>query len=198
VILLTGFEPFGGKPVNSSWEAARMLDGWVVDEWARVIALQLPVVWGTADGILRRSIASLNPAMVINLGQGSEQVSLERFARNQTGAQKADNLNHLPPGEVIDPAGPAAYQTRFELEAILASQTEAGSSAVISTDAGSYLCNFVSYHCYAALAASAVQTLFVHVPPVVEPTGADREKLAQIAASLKHIVRECWRQVCAQ
>ena len=27
-ILVSGFEPFGGEAVNSSWEAARKLDGW--------------------------------------------------------------------------------------------------------------------------------------------------------------------------
>jgi len=30
VLLLTGFEPFGGDSVNPSWEIARRLDGWLV------------------------------------------------------------------------------------------------------------------------------------------------------------------------
>lgn len=31
-VLLTGFEPFDRDPVNPSWEAARLLDGCMIDE----------------------------------------------------------------------------------------------------------------------------------------------------------------------
>ncbi|MDE2490941.1 MAG: pyroglutamyl-peptidase I, partial [Elusimicrobia bacterium] len=47
VILITGFEPFGGERVNPSWEAARRLDGRRI-AGRRVAARRLPVAFARA------------------------------------------------------------------------------------------------------------------------------------------------------
>src|SRR6185436_8708198 len=83
VILLTGFEPFGGEAINPSWEVARALDGAVIGE-ARVVALQLPCRFGEAGAALQAAIARHRPGWVLALGQavGRLDFSIERVAIN--------------------------------------------------------------------------------------------------------------------
>ena len=69
VILLTGFEPFGAKrPPNPSWEAIAPLHD---TEWHgyRLVAVQLPVVWGAPLKELEPRIQQLKPVAVFSFGQ---------------------------------------------------------------------------------------------------------------------------------
>src|SRR4029077_19392845 len=50
-ILLTGFEPFGGRGINPSWDAAQQLHGRDAGR-ARIDALRVPVAW-------RESVATI-------------------------------------------------------------------------------------------------------------------------------------------
>jgi len=194
-VLLTGFEPFGGSTLNPAWEAARTLDGLALAEDVRVTAVQLPVVWETAGARLRAAIEQHQPLMVVCVGRGGEQIALERVARNTAGA-KLDNAGQMPAAEVIRADGPQEYQTRFDLEALQAGLSAAGIPAVISTDAGNYLCNWTYYHCLDWLSAADpdIPALFVHVPPVGEAEALDKAKLDQIIDCLKIVLADCWKQ----
>ena len=41
-ILVTGFDPFDGEPINPAWEAVKRLDGKVIDGQHPVHALMIP------------------------------------------------------------------------------------------------------------------------------------------------------------
>src|SRR5277367_3548917 len=83
VILLTGFEPFGGESENPSWEVARRFDRIPVDG-AIVRAFELPVALKPAIRMIAGLIARLDPAVVLGLGQagGRPTVTVERVAVN--------------------------------------------------------------------------------------------------------------------
>ncbi|HET6827471.1 MAG TPA: pyroglutamyl-peptidase I, partial [Ramlibacter sp.] len=51
-VLVTGFDPFGGQPVNPSWQAVQALDGAMV-HGHRLVGAQLPTVFGVAMQVLR-------------------------------------------------------------------------------------------------------------------------------------------------
>ena len=68
VILLTGFDPFGGDTVNPSWRVAEALHGQRIGGH-RVVAAQLPTVFGPS---LTR-LAALGPAF--RAGDASLQVT---------------------------------------------------------------------------------------------------------------------------
>ena len=86
VILLTGFEPFGAKrPPNPSWEAIKTLND---TEWNghRIVAVQLPVVWGEPLKQIEAQIESLKPVAVFSFGQGAPGAfAVEVRARNERG-----------------------------------------------------------------------------------------------------------------
>lgn len=166
VILMTGFEPFGGEAVNPSWEAVRRLDGEVV-AGHRIRAVALPVVFGDS---LRRLVAAIEahaPRLVLCVGQagGRSQLSLERVAINLDDARIPDNAGHQPVDRPIDPAGPTAHFARLPLKAMLAGLREAGIPAEVSQTAGTYVCNHVFYGLMQALQTRpGVRGGFIHIP----------------------------------
>jgi len=188
IILMTGFEPFGEKSLNSSWESVRQFDGLVLQKGRRIVTLQLPVIWETAAGILQQAIDIYNPVLVLSVGQGGELIRLEQNAHNQNG-EILDNTGKLPPSEVIIPGGPEVYSTAFNLDTIVAELANAHITVYTSESAGRYLCNFISYQVYHYLAKLKPETrmLFVHVPPIVTLEDAE---LHQIVTALNAIVRQ--------
>lgn len=67
-LLLTGFEPFGGEPVNPAVEAVRRLQGRVIGSF-EIVGLELPTVFGQSTERLLTAIQQYEPEVVIALGQ---------------------------------------------------------------------------------------------------------------------------------
>ncbi|MHB8629636.1 MAG: pyroglutamyl-peptidase I [Aggregatilineales bacterium] len=196
VILLTGFEPFGGLPINSSWEAVRQLDGRLFNG-KRVVVVLLPVTWQEAGHRIQEAVARYQPELVISVGQGNRYLELDTYARNITG-YIADNLGARPKGLFISDIGRMAYKTTLDLKAISRALELAGFSYITSPNSGTFLCNFVSYHTFAYLARvdPDIPVLFVHVPPLRSlATLADQAKVHLIARALTIIVDAANRQL---
>jgi pyroglutamyl-peptidase len=67
-VLITGFEPFGGESVNPSWEVVSGLDNAIIGG-CRVVARQLPCVFGESLAVLNGAIDALSPSLVLAVGQ---------------------------------------------------------------------------------------------------------------------------------
>ena len=63
-VLITGFEPFGGESVNPSWEVVSGLDNAIIGG-CRVVARQLPCVFGESLTVLNGAIDALSPSLVL-------------------------------------------------------------------------------------------------------------------------------------
>jgi len=167
IILLTGFEPFDREPLNPSWEAVRVLDGWQC-EGATVVARQLPCVFGTALQTLDALLAEFKPVLVLCVGQagGRSQLSLERVAINVDDARIADNAGHQPIDQPIHGDGPAAYFSTLPIKGMAKAMRAAGTPAEVSQTAGTFVCNHVFYGLMHSLAqhAPAVRGGFMHIP----------------------------------
>jgi len=165
-VLLTGFEPFGEDPDNPSWDAVRRLHGRRV-AGHRVVAVRLPVEFGTSLRVLRGAIRETRPALVLCLGLagGRAQLSLERVAINVDDARIPDNAGRQPVDAPVVEGGPAAYFSTLPLKAMLLALRAAGIPAEVSQSAGTYVCNHVFYGLMHALRARpGVRAGFVHVP----------------------------------
>jgi pyroglutamyl-peptidase len=154
-VLVTGFEPFGGSPVNPSQEIAEALGGVV-----------LPVSYKRAGGVLREAVRDADPAVVVCFGQaGRDVVSVERFAHNLDDGESVDNDGAVS-SAVIAPHGPVAYASTLPVEEIVAALRAEGIPVKASRDAGGFLCNRVFYLLMRILEQKRPETTggFVHVP----------------------------------
>src|SRR5206468_8309662 len=77
-ILLTGFEPFAGRGINPSWEAARQLEGSTAGP-ARIDVLRVPVVWRESVATIVRELEREPAAGLIigGLSFGRAAISVE-------------------------------------------------------------------------------------------------------------------------
>ncbi len=170
VILLTGFEPFGGGQVNASWEAVKNLNGRTVRGY-RLVARQLPVVWGQPLVHLKRLVREHKPVAVFSFGQGHPgKFYFERAPRNLRAPLK-DNQDRLPPTRHSLKDAPRRYAARYPFAALQARLKKSGLPVAASTNAGAYLCE----ECAFALEylrrrpRSKFAAAFFHVPPRLSP-----------------------------
>jgi pyroglutamyl-peptidase len=80
-IVLTGFEPFAGRGVNPSWEAAQQLQGAPAGP-ARIDVLRVPVVWRESVATIARELER-EPAdglVIGGLSFGRPAISVEAIA----------------------------------------------------------------------------------------------------------------------
>jgi pyroglutamyl-peptidase len=170
LILVTGFEPFGGERVNPSAEVARALHGRTIDG-ARVVGIVLPCVFGAAIDALRDAIDTQRPQLVLALGQaaGRDGFTLERVAINLDDARIADNAGAQPIDEPVIARGAAAHFTTLPIKAMVAALRDAGHEASVSYSAGTFVCNHVFYALQHVLKRRrSVRSGFMHLPCLPE------------------------------
>lgn len=194
-VLLTGFEPFNKEPINPAWEAVRALDGWGEGGF-RVVARQLPCVFGDAITAMRTLIDELQPSLVIAVGQagGRVDLSVERVAINVDDAPIKDNADKQLVDQPIVRGGPAAYFATLPIKAIVAALRAAGLPASVSQTAGTFVCNHVFYGLMHALAGrNDVKAGFIHIPYLPEQAarhpGAASMSLEQMKDGLRVAIR---------
>jgi pyroglutamyl-peptidase len=195
-ILLTGFEPFNQETINPAWETVRALDGWSEDGF-RVVARQLPCVFGEANDAMARALAALDPAVVIAVGQagGRCDLSVERVANNIDDAPIMDNRQQQLVDQPIVPGGPAAYFSTLPIKAIVQALRAAGLPASVSQTAGTFVCNHVFYGLMHAAASrkGSMRAGFIHIPYLPQQaaahSGAASMSLADMTEGLRIAVR---------
>ncbi|HEX7112229.1 MAG TPA: pyroglutamyl-peptidase I [Mizugakiibacter sp.] len=194
-VLLTGFDPFDGEPVNPSWEAVHALHGARI-AGHRIATAQLPTAFGLSLTALGRAIAAHRPALVLAVGQagGRSRISLERVAINVDDARIPDNAGRQPVDQPIVEGGPAAYFSTLPIKAMLAALRREGIPAEISQTAGTYVCNHVFYGLMHATARRrGVRAGFVHIPYLPEQAvrhpGAPSMARSEVVRALRLLVR---------
>lgn len=193
VVLLTGFDAFGGDAVNPSWLIAQALQRRQI-AGHRVVAAQLPTVFGTASARLDALLATHRPALVICLGQaaGRAALSLERIAINVDDARIADNVGAQPVDVPVVPGAPAAYFSTLPIKAMQQAIQAAGIPAELSQSAGTFVCNHVFYGLMHRLATrpehKGARGGFIHVPLLPEQ-GAPSLPLVQMVQGLRAGIR---------
>jgi pyroglutamyl-peptidase len=159
-VLVTGFEPFAGDPVNPSGDAARLLDGQVI-AGRRVHGVVLPCVFATAPAALRAAIEATRPEMVLCLGLAASRLGFqpERVAINLVDARIPDNAGAQPVDEPVIAGAPAAAFTDLPVKAMVAALVAAGHGAAVSYSAGTFVCNQVFFALTQALAQAPAHAL---------------------------------------
>ena len=193
-VLVTGFDPFGGEPINPAWEAVKAMKDTIAG--AEIVKMQIPTVVGKSIEKIHQKMKELQPDLVISVGQagGRFGVTPERVAINVTDARIPDNEGNQPIDEPIFPDGPAAYFSNLPVRAMVQAIKDAGYPSVLSNSAGTYICNHVMYGIlyYIEKEFPNVRGGFIHVPyapsQVVNKPSTPSMALADITASLEAAV----------
>lgn len=166
-VLLTGFQPYGGRSLNPSAEVVRALEGSRV-EGAAVHGRLLPVSLSGAREPIVSAVAELRPAVVICVGlwPGEPVIRLERLGVNRASFEMPDNDGHRPSDDPIEEGGPVARAATLPLGPIMAALHAQGIPARMSDTAGTYLCNATLFRALGACEAHAPNARcgFLHVP----------------------------------
>ena len=192
-VLLTGFEPFGGDLLNPSGLIAQALHRRQL-AGHRIVAAQLPTVFGASLARLNALLAEHRPALVVCLGLAASRaaISLERIAINVDDARIADNAGAQPIDVPVIAGAPAAYFSTLPIKAMQAAIHGAGIPAEVSQTAGTFVCNHVFYGLMHRLATArglaGTRGGFIHVPMLPEQ-GAPSLPLAQMVEGLRIGIR---------
>lgn len=90
-ILLTGFDPFGGEPINPAQEAVKLVSDNI--NGAEVIKITIPTVHTKSVKSIEEAIETHNPDIVISVCQagGRFDITPERVAINIDDFRIKDN-----------------------------------------------------------------------------------------------------------
>ncbi len=163
-LLITGFDPFGGSPVNPAWLAVDALPD-RVGTW-ELHKLQVPTVFGEAAKTVLAVAEELRPDAVLCVGQsgGRGAVTPEMAALNLRFARIPDNAGQTPRDEPVIPGGPAAYFSTLPARAMANAIQAAGLPGAVSYSAGVYVCNDLFYALLHHFRGTSVRVGFIHVP----------------------------------
>ena len=170
-VLITGFEPFGGSEVNSSWENAVRV-GQRPPKGVCMETLLLPVSFMRAGERIREALRKKRPDVLIMLGQRGkgESIYIERIAINMMDASNPDNDGYHPQEQTIVDGGEAAYFSNLPVKTLRDALLQKGIPARVSNSAGLYVCNSTYYNALNEIYEQGLSTkaLFIHLPIISE------------------------------
>ncbi len=165
-LLLTGFEPFLGMPINPTERIVKALDEETIGAY-QIKSVLLPVDFEKAPDALLEAFHQVNPDAVVSLGlaAGRDAITPERIAINiRDGAP--DNKGVVLEDALIAAEGQDGYFSRLPIRKMVNKLKENGFPANISNSAGTYLCNNVMYTMLHYIDKENLQIPagFIHVP----------------------------------
>lgn len=196
-ILITGFGPFPGAPVNPT---AAMIEALAANPRALagmgdIRTEILAVEYDTVPERLAAIAAGFAPDIAIHFGLSAraEGFTLERLARNEIAAGRPDNSGAQPQAACIVEGG-EDYPSTLPLDDIAAALARAGLPHSWSDNAGGYLCNYIFYLSRSPHFAEYAPPVsgFIHVPPLAgEGAPANAMRLGDLVAGARLIAETC-------
>ena len=167
IILITAFEPFGGESINPSQQILSKLPNEV--NGYSIKKILLPVNFIKAPCVAIKEYDKVSPMAVIMLGQagGRSGISIETTGKNLMNARIPDVSGYMPQNEKIVSGGEDFIISTLPNDRIINKLSEKEIPALISSDAGGYVCNSLLYTMLYYNKGN-VPTGFIHVPYVKE------------------------------
>ena len=144
-ILVTGFDPFGGEPINPAIESVKRLPDNI--EGAEIIKLEIPTVRKKSLEKIEKAINEHNPDVILSIGQagGRFDISIERIGINLDDFRIPDNEGNQIIDEPIFPDGENSYFVKLPVKAMVQNVQKNNIPASVSYTAGTFVCNHVLY-----------------------------------------------------
>ena len=187
-VLLTGFEPFGGSYINSSWETAYHI-GQLAISGVEMKVVQLPVSFISSGKLIRKLLQTHKPDALVMLGQRGkgQNIDIERIAVNMMDSMNPDNDGFHPQEQPIINDGISAYFSNVPVKALKDALLKMNIPSKVSNSAGLYVCNCAYYHALSEIYEKGLSTksVFVHLPKI-----SDDFSIELLVKSIKKIIEE--------
>ncbi len=144
-ILVTGFDPFGGEPINPAIKSVKRLPDNIAG--AEIIKLEIPTVRKKSLEKIEKAINEHNPDVILSIGQagGRFDISIERIGINLDDFRIPDNEGNQIIDEPIFPDGENSYFVKLPVKAMVQNVQKNNIPASVSYTAGTFVCNHVLY-----------------------------------------------------
>ena len=144
-ILVTGFDPFGGEPINPAIESVKRLPDNIAG--AEIVKLEIPTVRKKSLEKIEKAINEHNPDVILSIGQagGRFDISIERVGINLDDFRIPDNEGNQIIDEPIFPDGENSYFVKLPVKAMVQNVQKNNIPASVSYTAGTFVCNHVLY-----------------------------------------------------
>lgn len=145
-VLVTGFEPFGMRDINTSGEVVKLLPEELQDGKIQINTHILPVEYNQSAKELQQAISVYQPDVIIGLGESGTRVDfrVETIAQNEIKSASKDNKGQVYKGQLSSKKGLDTYHTLLDTERL--SQWVPQYDVKINENAGGYLCEYIFYH----------------------------------------------------
>lgn len=187
-VLLTGFEPFGGSDINSSWETAYNI-GQLAISGVEMKIVQLPVSFIGSGKLIRKLLQTYKPDALVMLGQRGkgQNIDIERIAVNMMDSMNPDNDGFHPQEQPIINDGINAYFSNVPVKALKDALLKMDIPSKVSNSAGLYVCNCAYYNALSEIYEKGLSTksVFVHLPKI-----SDDFSIELLVKSIKKIIEE--------
>ena len=175
-VLLTGFGPFPGVPVNATMRLVPMLAAHAPRAFPGVVfsTLLLDTEWERAPARALAMVAEAAPDLVLHFGVSGRARGFEIETRARNACQlSADAAGLYPPGLQLAPEAGPMLRATLPVHHIVGRLRALRIPAYASRDAGTYLCNALLWRTLEAtrVRPSPPRIGFVHVPVSLEPPG---------------------------
>ncbi len=194
-ILITGFGPFPGVPRNASSDLSARVARRARSAFpgVNIVHETLATEWNVAPGRVMDLVHGLRPQLALHFGVSHRAPGfvIETIARNATG--RIDAAGVLPESGLIDRQGPVQLATQLPAGRILSRLRRLRLPAVLSRDAGAYLCNAVFYTSVRMQARldRGGQSGFIHLPSNLGGAGAGPLCMDRATAGGLEIIAAC-------
>ena len=167
-VLISGFEPFGTRDINISWEVAKCFK----DIDPEIDVVRLPVSFQNAHLPVIKLLEVKDYDLVIMLGEASQTdyIRIERLAINYKDSSSPDNDGVRPDDQRLVHSAPDAYFTPVPVKKLSEVLSNEGFKQKVSNSAGTYVCNSLYFNIlhHQRLNNLSCRTLFLHVPRSTE------------------------------
>ena len=191
-VLLTGFEPFGGSDINSSWETASQI-GQLTISGVDIEVVRLPVSFIGSGKLIRKLLQTHKPDALVMLGQRGkgQNIDIERIAVNMMDSVNPDNDGFCPHELPIVENECNAYFSNVSVKILKDALENANIPSKVSNSAGLYVCNCTYYNALSEIYDNELSTkaVFVHLPKLSEDF-----TIELLVESIKKIIEEILNQ----
>ena len=189
LVVVTGFEPFGGRETNCSWELVRRLRG-----RPGVEVTCLPVDFRRLGPAVAR-IVQTRPEALLMVGEApGPDLRVEQIGLNVAHTDRPDNAGRRPRSVAVVSGGPLALRATWNAAAVAGRLHRDGIEASVSFHAGTYACNAALYRALhlargAIPRGSGPAIGFLHVPEGGEVGGpAGRQLVRALGTGIEELL----------